>query len=145
MIKSASIYKFNTGKIILHPKNRVKDSASYASGPYIIEQDLTYKEIAEKLLATLEHSIDDAPQPLDWKAIQKNHLTSMGVKTMKVLHDNSLYVSVFTKDGNYNIQPYINKGSKQGFHGTKDKIIIPTNSSIEELATALEDSFNKCS
>lgn len=145
MVKSASIYRFKTGKIVLHPKNRVKDSASYASGPYIIEQDLTYKEIAEKLLQTLEHSIDDAPQPLDWKMIQKNHLNSMGVKTKKDLHDNSLYVSVFTKDGDYNIQPYINKGSKQGFYGTKERIMIPTNSSIEELATALEEAFNKSS
>lgn len=145
MIKSASIYKFNTGKMVLHPKNRVKDSASYASSPYFVEQGLSYRELAEKLLEALEYSIDDAPRPLDWKALQKNHLKSMGVNTMKALHDNTLYVSVFTKDDNYNIQPYINKGSRQGFQGTKDRVIIPISSTIEELAEALKEAFEKSS
>lgn len=144
-MKSASIYKFKTGKVILHPKNRVKDSPSYASEPYVIENNLTYEEITKKLLEVLEYSMDDAPPPLDWKALQKKHLNSMGVKTMKALHDNSLYVSIFTRDGNYNIQPYINKGARQGFEGTKDQIKIPLSSSIEELADALEEAFKKSS
>lgn len=143
MIKSASIYKFNTGKIVLHPKNRVKDSASYASSPYLIEQDLSYKELAEKLLEVLEYSIDEAPKPLDWKVLQKNHLKSMGVRTMKALHDGSMYVSVFAKDENYYIQPYINKGVRQGFQGTKERLVIPISVSIEELAEALKEAFRK--
>lgn len=145
MIKSASIYKFKTGKVVLHPKNRVKDSASYASSPYFIEQDLSYEELAKKLLEVLEYSRDEAPRPLDWKALQKNHLKSMGVKTMKALHEDSLYISVFTKDGNYNIQPYINKGFRQGFQGTKEMIVIPISSNTEELTQAIKEAFEKCS
>ena len=145
-MKSAGIIKFNTGKIVLYPKNRVKDSASYASEPYIIGQNLTYREIAEKLLKALEYSIDDAPRPLDWKIIQSNYLKAMGVKTMKALHEGSINVGVFTKEGNYYISPTVNKGSRQGFQGNvKDRIIIPLSSSIEELALALEEAFNKSS
>lgn len=144
-MKSAGIIKFNTGKIILHPKNRVAGSASYASGPYIIEQNLTYEEIAVKLLETLEHSIDNAPKPIDWKIMQKKHLKAMGMKTMKMLYDGSKYVSVYTKDHNYHILPFINKGSREGFIGTKDDVMASMDSSTEELARALEEAFAKSS
>jgi len=144
-MKSAGIIKFNTGKIVLYPEYRVKDSASYASEPYIIGQNLDYKEIAEKLLETLEYSIDDAPRPLDWKIVKSNYLKGIGVKTMKALHNGSVNVSVFTREGNYYINPTVNKGSRQGFQGTKEDIIIPLSSNIEELGLALEEAFNKCS
>lgn len=144
-MKSAGIIKFDTGKIVLHPKNRVAGSASYASGPHIIEQNLTNEEIAIKLLETLEHSVDNAPKPIDWKIMQKKHLKAMGIKTMKMLHDGSRYVSVYTKDGDYHILPFINKGSREGFIGTKDHLVIPLDSSVDELAKALEEAFAKSS
>ena len=145
MIKSAGIYKFKTGKTIVHSEKNVIDSASYASAPYFIEENPSYKEIVVKLIEALEQSLYDAPEPLDWKALQKKQLKTMGFKTMKDLHDGSLYVSVYIKDGNYNIAPSINKGSRLGFHYTKDKMIIPEKSSIEELVEALKEAFEKCS
>lgn len=145
MIKSAGIYKFNKEKTIIHSERNVIDSASYASAPYFIKEKLSYKELAEILLKALEQSVYDAPPPLDWKALQKKHLEEMGLKTMKALHDNSLYVSVFTKDNSYNITPTQNRGSRKGFFYIKDRIIIPESSSIEELAAALEEAFARCS
>lgn len=145
MIKSAGIYKFNSGKTIVHSEKNVKDSASYASEPYYFGEGMSYIKIALDLQKALEYSIYDSPPPLDWKALQKNHLKSLGVKTMKTLHDGSLYVSVFIKDGMYNIAPSINKGARQGFQYTKEKIVIPESSDIDKIAQALEEAFNMCS
>jgi len=143
MIKSAGIYKFTSGKTIVHSERIVIDCGSYASEPYFIEIHPTYKRLAENLIKALNHSIYDAPQPLDWKAIQKHHLDAIGVKSMKDLHEGSLYVSVFIKDGNYNISSTVNKGSKLGFHYSKDKIVIPEKSSLEKIANALKEAFDK--
>lgn len=145
-VKSASILKFSTGKIIIHSKSRIKDGPSYATPPYFIEQHLSYKEIAERLLEALKYSLDDAPEPLDWKFFRKGYLKKMEVKTMKALHDGSINIGVFTKDGNYYISPTKNMGSREGFQGDiKDRIIIPLDSSLEELSKALEEAFKRCS
>ena len=70
-MKRASIIKFPVDdKYIIHPTNTLKGGGGIASSPYIIEQGITDKELAEKLLETLEHSIVDAPIPLDWKIFQ---------------------------------------------------------------------------
>ncbi len=146
-MKRASIIKFtNDDRYVIYPINTLKGGGGKASPPYLIEENLTYKEVGEKLLETLEYSITDAPRPLDAKASKKHYLKSIGVKTMKELYDKSLNVGVFTKDGNYYISPSINKGPRQGFHGsTKDRIVISLNSSIDELAAALEEAFDKSS
>ena len=64
---------------------------------------------------------------------------------MKMLHDGSLHVSIFIKDDKYHISPSINKGARQGFHYTKERIEMPLNSSIDELADALKEAFEKSS
>lgn len=145
MIKSANILKFNNGKVIIYPNKRVKDMGSYASEPFIIKQDLTYEEIAEELIKALKYSRDSDIAPYDWKEHKKKYLKSIGMKTMTMLHSGSLDLNVFTKEESYNICPSINKGSRQGFQGTKDRVIIPISSSIEELAEALREAFEKSS
>ena len=145
-IKRAEILKLKGGKFIIHPVNTLKGGGGIASPPYMIEENLTCEEVAQKLLSALEQSIIDAPRPLDWKAWQKHHLKSMGVRSMKELHDGSINIGVFTKNDSYYISPSINKGPKEGFHGaTKDRIIIPLESTLEELKTALEEAFAKSS
>ena len=145
-IQRADILKMKGNQLVIHPINTLKGGGGIASPPYMIEENITYADIAKKLISALEYSITDAPRPLDWKAWQKHYLKSIGVKTMKELHDGSLNVGVFTKDGNYYISPSINMGSKQGFQGAvKDRIVIPLNSSIDELAKALEEAFAKSS
>lgn len=146
-MKRAEIIKFSKdNKVVLYPVNTMEGGGGLASSPYNIGYDLTFKEIAEKLLMVLEHSKTNVPRPLNWDFFRKEYLKAIGVKTMKALHEGSYNVGIFTKDGNYYISPTVNKGSREGFQGRlKDRIIIPTNSNIEELATALEEAFNKSS
>ncbi|UGU18120.1 CdiI family contact-dependent growth inhibition immunity protein [Sinomicrobium kalidii] len=147
MIKRADIIKFNKdNKFVLHPINTLEGGGGIASSPYVIDNDLTYIEIAEKLLTVLNCSKVGVPQPLDWSFFRKEHLKAMRIKSMKILHEDSLNVGVFTKDGNYHISPTVNKGPRQGFQGAvKDRIVIPLSSSVEELASALEEAFKKSS
>lgn len=144
-MQSAGIIKFKTGRTVLFPLNRVKDSPSYASDPYLIEQNIADIDLAGKLLEVLNYSLDDAPEPPDWKEISKNHLKAIGVGTMKELHTDSIYVIIFTKEGNYYISPTINMGSRKGFQGVKNRIIIPLSSSMEDLSKALKEAINTCS
>lgn len=143
MIKRAEILKFKD-KYIMYPINTIKDRGGIASSPYFIEENLSNIELAEKLIETLKHSIFDAPRTMAHKNTHKEYLEALGFKTMKALHDGSLNIGVFTREGNYHISPTENMGSKKGFQGvTKDRIIIPESSSIEELAAALAEAFEK--
>ncbi len=146
-MKRADIIKFNEdNKFIIYPINTLEGGGGIASSPYFILKNPTNFQIAEKLLDALEKSIVGAPRPLDWNFFRKEHLKSLGVKTMKSLHKNSLNVGVFVKDENYFISPTVNKGSRQGYHGElDDRIIIPTSSSIEELANNIQIAFDKSS
>ncbi len=146
-MKRASILKFTQdNKFVLYPINTLEGGGGRASSPYTIEKNLTYLELAKSLIDTLGHSIIDAPRILDGNAARKHHLKSVGVKTMKELHNGTLNIGIFTKNGKYYISPSVNKGSKGGFSGSiKDRIIIPESSSTEELATALKEAFAKSS
>lgn len=126
----------------MHPHRMVKDSGSYACPPYIVEESLTYLELAKKLLKVLEFSEQaNIPPSEEEQFFSKETINITGIKNMKSLHKESLNISVFTKEDKYHISPSINKGSRQGFHYTKDRIIIPLTSTIDELAVALEEAF----
>ncbi|SFC36290.1 Protein of unknown function [Flagellimonas taeanensis] len=145
-MKSANILKFDSGKVIMYPLRFIKDSGSYATSPFIVKHDLSYQEMAENLMKTLESSSIGLNPPRDTESLfHKDNMKAMGIKNMKMFHDGSLNVGIFTKDENYNITPTINKGSRKGFHYTKDRIVIPLSSSIEELAEALKEAFEKSS
>lgn len=146
MMKRAGILKLKGNRFIIHPINTLSGGGGVASEPFIIGERLSNEEIAEKVLKSLENSMIDAPRPLDWKAWQKHYLKSIGVKSLKELHDGSLSIGVFTKDGKYHISPTVNKGARDGFQGaTVDRIVIPLDSSVEELAEALKEAFEKSS
>lgn len=145
-MKSANILKFDSGKVIMYPLRFIKDGGSYATPPFIVKQDLSYQEMAKNLIETLELSSVGLNPPRDTESLfHKDNMKVMGIKNMKMFHDHSLNVGVFTKDKNYNITPTINKGSRKGFHYTKDRIVIPLISSIEEIAEALKQAFEKSS
>ncbi|MBQ0734833.1 contact-dependent growth inhibition system immunity protein [Aquimarina celericrescens] len=145
-MKRANILKFEKdNRFIMYPVNTLRGGGGIASSPYIIKQNLSDTEVAEELLHVLDNSTVDVLRPVDWELFQKSHLKNMGFKTMKSLHDDSISVSVFTKDNNYYINPTVNKGPKQGFQGaTEDRIIISINATIDEMADALKEAFARC-
>ena len=144
-MKRASIIKFSKeNKFVLYPINTLVGGGGKASSPFVVEENVGYDKVAESLLEVLEKSIVDAPRPLDNKAWQKHYLKSIGVKSLKELHDGKLNVGVFVKDGNYYISPTNNKGPKQGFQGSvENRIIVPTSLELHELANVLETAFEK--
>ncbi len=146
-IQSTDILKFDTGKVVLYPLRTIKDGGSYAVPPYVVRQDITYTEMAECLINVLKSSsIGLAPPRENENLFHKDNIKLTGIRNSKKLHDKSLYVSVFTKDGKYNISPSINKGYRKGFLGVKGgRITIPLDSSVEELAGALREAFEKSS
>jgi len=146
MTKSVSIYVFkDDNKFILHPDAKVKDWASIASPPYLILYDLSSEEVLEKMLYLLDLS-KEGTRPPDLKESQKEYLKSMGFKTMKALHTNSISLGVFLKEGVLNFCPSINKGSRQGFYGVPldQRVLVPLNSSKNELIKALELALERC-
>lgn len=146
MTKSVNIYKFEKdNKFILHPLLSVKDFASLATSPYLIEYDLSLEDLLEKIFYLLQYS-KEGNRPSDMKDFHKEFLKSIGVKTMKVLHNESILLGLFVKEGIIHFCPSINKGTREGFSGVPidQRVIIPINSSKEKLVKALELALSRC-
>ncbi|WP_237732410.1 contact-dependent growth inhibition system immunity protein [Flavobacterium sp. UGB4466] len=147
MTKSVVLKKFKKdNRYVLHPNLIVKDSGSFAIAPYIIEHNLNYDELLDKVLYALEFSTE-GEQPLeDHKTRLSEYLKGIGVKTIKALHDNSINLSLYVRDGIINFVPWENMGSKRGFVGYSDDLTVrlPFDSSKEELTKALELALSRC-
>jgi hypothetical protein len=147
MLKRANvIIKKAENKYIINPTNTIKGGGGIATEPYLIKFDLSNNQLLEKILYVLDLSTEDVTRPTDWKEFHKEYLKSMGVKTMKALHDGTINLSVYIKDDIINFLPMENKGSKEGFSGFKEDLTItlPFNSPKEELVKALELALSRC-
>lgn len=147
MTRSIVLKKFlKDNKYIIHPNLVVKDSGSFATAPYITDYNLNTEELLEKILYVLEFSKEGNRPTEDPKIRHQEYLKAMGVKTMKALHDNTINLSIYVKDGIIAFVPWKNEGSKKGFSGfTEDLTIkLPINSQKEELLKALELTLSRC-
>ncbi|GIQ61381.1 hypothetical protein Flavo103_45160 [Flavobacterium collinsii] len=147
MTKSVVLKKFKKdNRYVIHPNLIVKDSGSFAIDPYIIEYDLNYDELLEKILYALEFSKEGAPPLKDNKTRLSEYLKGMGVKTIKALHDNSINLSLYVRDRVITFVPWENMGSKRGFVGYSDdqNVSLPFDSSREELIEALKLALSRC-
>ncbi|MBM6497970.1 hypothetical protein [Flavobacterium macrobrachii] len=147
MIKSVIVKKFiASNKYVIHPELIVKDSGSFAIPPYVTEYNLSTEELLNKILYVLEFSKETTNHIQDPKIGYQEYLKAMEVKTMKALHDNTINLSLYVRDGIINFIPSENKGSKLGFVGLglDQNIVLPFNSSREELLKALELALSKC-
>ncbi|TRX35898.1 contact-dependent growth inhibition system immunity protein [Flavobacterium restrictum] len=147
MTKSVVIKRFlKDNKYIIHPNLVVKDSGSYAIPPYITEYNLNSTELLDKILYALEFSKEGGRPVEDPKTRHQEFLKAMGVKTMKALHDNTINLSLYVRDGIVVFVPWENKGSKEGFSGFKEDLTVklPFNSPKEELVKALELALSRC-
>lgn len=147
MTKSVVLKKFKkNNRYVIHPNLIVKDSGSFAIAPYIIEYDLNYDELLDKVLYALEFS-KEGEQPLeDNKTRLSEYLRGMEVKTIKDLHDNSINLSLYVRDGIINFVPWENMGPKRGFVGYEDdqNVSLSFDSSREELIGALKLALSRC-
>ena len=146
-IQSANIIKFETGKVLFYPLRRIKDMGSCAVPPYVVKHDITYEEMAMCLKEILKSSGIGVALPHEKETLfYKDNIDITGIKDDKMLHDKSKHVGVHTREGKYHLSPSVNNGSRKGFLGIKDaRMSIPLDSSIEELASALEEAFEKSS
>lgn len=147
MTKSVVLKKFlKDNKYIIHPNLVVKDSGSYAMPPYITEYNLNTSELLDKILYVLEFSKEGNRPTEDPKTRHQEFLKAMGVKTMKALHDNTINLSLYVRDGIIAFVPWKNEGSKKGFSGFSQDLTIklPFNSPREELLKALELALSRC-
>ena len=147
MIQSISVKKFlKTNRYVLYPNLFVKDSGSYAISPYISEFNLNTEELLDKILYTLKFSGEGSEPKEDYKTRHKEFLKGIGVKNMKDLHDNSINLSVYTRDEFINFTPWKNAGPKGGFVGFEEDLSIklPIDSPRKKLIEALELTLSRC-
>ena len=147
MLKSVVIKKFlRENRYVLHPNLIVKDSGSYAIAPYVIKYDLSTEELLNEILYVLNFSKEGSRPLEDSKLRHAAYLKFMGVKSMKELHDNSINLSLYVRDGILTFVPWENKGSKVGFDGFKEdlNVRLSFNSSLPELLSALELAISRC-
>lgn len=124
----------------------MRSGGGAASPPFIHKYNLSSEELLELVLQTLELSKENVERSNDLKALQKEYLSSMGVKTMKALYDGTIYLSVNIKDDTITFTPWENKGSKEGFVGFKEDLTIKQSfeSPKEDLVKALELALSRC-
>lgn len=147
-MKSVSVLQFNkTGSYVIHPFQGVKDNASFAIPPYIKMSNVSLGDLVDKILETLEYSKsslyppDGTPQ-----SRMKEYLKGVGVKSMKELHQDSIYLDVFCDNDVLEFIPSQNLGSKGGFGGYKENLDVKVSSEApkEELVKALELALSRC-
>lgn len=147
MVKTVVVTRFlKNDRYIIHPTINTKDSGSVAKEPYIEGYDLSIENLLEKILNALQFSSEGQRPNVDRKIQQKEYYKGMGGKNMKELHDNSLSLTVDLKDNELRFLPWINKGTKEGFTGSKEiqDVKVPFDVSKEELVKALELALSRC-
>lgn len=147
MLKRVGItIKKEEQKYIINPIHSLKSGGGAASPPFIHEYKLSLEELLEIILQTLELSKENVERSNDLKALQKEYLSSMGVKTMKDLHNGTIYLSVNVRDNTITFTPWENKGAKEGFRGFKEDLTVklPLDSSKQDLVKALEIALSRC-
>ena len=147
MLKRAGIIiKKEEQKYTIYPIDTMKSGGGSASTPVINDYNLSSQNLLEKILNILEFSRDNVEKSNDWKDFQKEYLKSMGVKTIKALHDGAIYLSVNVRNSTITFTPWKNEGYKKGFSGFEEDLTIklPFDSAREELVCALELTVSRC-
>ena len=145
-IQVVDAIQFESGMYLVHPYRRIKSMGSIATPPYVVKHDISYYELAKTVVDTLKFStVGISSTKEEEKLFHKDNVKKTGIKNDKMLHEKSKLVTVFTKENKYHFHPSVNKGSRVGFIGIKEaRMVIPQESSLEQLANALEEAFSKC-
>ncbi len=131
-------------KYIINSINTLLSGGGIASEPYIIAEQLSTEELLDKIKIALEASRDGVERTDNGS--QKDFLKRIGFKSMKDLHDGTIYLSILLRDNVLTFMPRKNAGAKEGFvdfRGGED-ISIPFDSSETTLISALEKALHQC-
>lgn len=131
-------------KYIINSVNTLLSGGGIASEPYMIEEQLSSEELLDKIKIALEASKDGVERTDNGS--QKDFLKKNGFKSMKDLHDGTIYLSILLRDNVLTFMPRKNAGPKEGFVDFKvgEDISIPFDSSESTLISALEKALNQC-
>ncbi len=142
-MKYATIYK-KDNSIIIHPESQTIMGVLLAQAPYIkISVDDTPEKLITSLFECLEASKENIPHPEKWSG--DFFLKSIGIKTNKALHKNSLCCSVLMSKGLLEFTPTVNMGAIDGFEEKQDeKIVIGATETKEIIYEYLEKAFELC-
>lgn len=131
-------------KYIINSVNTLLSGGGIASEPYMMEEQLSSEELLDKIKIALEASKDGVERTDNGS--QKDFLKKIGFKSMKDLHDGTIYLSILLRDNVLTFMPRKNAGPKEGFVDFKggEDISIPFDSSEATLISALEKALNQC-
>lgn len=147
MLKRATvIFKKDENKYFINPIDTMLEGGGIINSPFLVEYNLDCTKLFEKIMFVLNLSKQDVFRPNNFKVIDKEYISTIGLKNIKELYNNTLHLSIFVKDQNITFSPYENQGYKKGFVGLpiSQKIMLPINSSKDELIRALELSLSRC-
>ena len=150
-MKPASIYKrFKEGYVIFGQSKTVS-GFRIASEPYfnISELDADPDVIVTAIKASLCNDDNKkAPDPKDWKQLQKDFLKKVGLKYIKELDNHSNKYVAVTEDGKHiTFTPSrpAEKPNKGFLHKDKtESIKVDATASNQEIMEAYESTISKC-
>ncbi len=142
-MKYANIYK-KDDFIIMHPESQTVMGVFLAQAPYIkISVDDTPEKLITSLFECLEASKENILHPEKWGG--DFFLKSIGIKTNKALHQNSLCCSVLMSKGLLEFIPTVNMGAIDGFAEKKEeKIVVDAMETKSIIYESLEKAFELC-
>lgn len=141
-MKYADIYKINGCLIICSSKQTVT-GLIILQEPYIkLPLETTnHKEVVESIFKCLNAFIKDVPHPTTWDT-DGFFLKSIGIKSNKELHKNSISCGVEQYSENLVFTPTLNNG--KGFNETGEKIVVENHESYEAIYQGLQKALALC-
>ena len=145
-MKRASIIKFNTdNRYILYSISTLKQGGGISSEPNIkLEGPATNENLFKNLMTALNRSKVGVNENHSSESL-KVFLKAFGLQKHEDLYNNSICISVVSRDGVISFFPTQNKGIDNGFDILLEaKIDISENKSPEEIVNALMDGLSRC-
>jgi hypothetical protein len=148
-MKAACVYQLKD-RFLVHAESRTTAGVWLASEPFLVlPNHPTFEEIGKALLQALDNSSNDAPHPVDWKAVHAPRLAAAGVKTERSFQEGAKLVRVSSQERQYIIEPYLNggaSGDSKGFHAiATQRSAVPSDVSSVNLGANVFEALKLCS
>lgn len=142
--KHITIYK-SERQYIIHSDSYTTAGVLLASEPYFkLDISVTPFELISHIKQALQASSENIPHPTNWDGQASQYAQVIGC-SMKKLHKDFMHCSLQEDDKFITIDPSLNKGSKGGWIGIKNKkVTINKTASDTEIYQAIELAFAAC-
>lgn len=149
-MKSASIYKFEEKKYLIHALNKAKSGFWVASEPYvhISESNFNMPFLVSVIKASLiKEDTERVPDPKDWNLFNKEMLQKMGLKSNSALENKNVnFCSIRMENNMFTFTPsrHAKKPDKGFLHKNEEKVTISYDAPDEDVFNSLEIAFSRC-